>query len=290
LVEGGLLFIVNPLSGGKDKQLLAAMIRRLCPDARLVYTERPGHGEELARECPEKTVVAVGGDGTVSEVARGILGSDKTLGIIPRGSGDGLALHLGISRLPLVALEEILHGGPSTMDYALINGRPFFCTAGVGFDADVAWKFASGKRRGLVQYIRLAWKLWGNYKAQEYVITVDGEEHRLKAMMVTVGNANQWGNEAKITSQASVTDGVLDVVAVKPFKSLDIPQLAIRLMAGLAHTSKKVTSFKGKDIQITRPAAGPAHFDGDPLWLEENIHVEVVPSSLKVIVPKWRKI
>ena len=290
-MEGGLIFIVNPLSGGKDKHLLAAMIRNLCPDARLVYTERPGHGEQLARSCPEKTVVAVGGDGTVSEIARGIIGTDKVLGIIPRGSGDGLALHLGLSRIPLVALEELLHGDVEEMDYALINGRPFFCTAGMGLDAEVAWKFASGgKKRGLKRYISLAWKLWGKYTPDDYSITVDGEEHNLKAVIVTVGNANQWGNEARITSLASVQDGLLDIVAVKPFKSLDIPLLAAKLMDGRAHTSKKVVCFRGSDILIRRPGEGPAHYDGDPLWLGPEIHFQAVPSGLRVLVPKGRKI
>ena len=284
------LFIVNPLSGGKDKRAVVAMIRNMCPESRIVYTERPGHGEILARECPEKIVVAVGGDGTVSEVARGVIGTDKVLGIIPRGSGDGLALHLGISRIPLIALEEIIHGHTETADYATVNGRPFFCTAGVGLDAEVAWKFASDKKRGLARYIRISWDLWKGYKSDTYEITVDGHTERYPAVIVTVGNANQWGNEARITDRASIMDGMLDVAIVQPFKSFEIPSLAAKLMAGRAHTSRRVTYLRGREVTIRRSRPGAAHFDGDPLWLEEELNFKVIPGSLNVIVPFKHKI
>jgi len=286
----GILFIINPLSGGKDKHLIAAMIRHYCPDGRIVFTERPGHGEILARECPEQVVVAVGGDGTVSEVARGIIGTRKTMRIIPKGSGDGLALHLGLSRTPKRALDTILAGHTETIDYALINGRPFFCTAGVGLDAEVAWKFASDKKRGVWRYIQLAWHLWLKYKPEEYEIIVDGKSTRLPAVILTVGNANQWGNEARITSLASVQDGLLDVVAVAPFKSFQIPALALKLMDGRAHTSRKVTCLRGKEVTIKRSGAGAAHFDGDPLWLEDEINIKVVPGAISMIVPEGKKI
>lgn len=289
-VPEGRLFIINPLSGGKDKRVVEALIRARCPDSRIVYTERPGHGEILARECPEGTVVAVGGDGTVSEIARGIIGTDKVMGIIPRGSGDGLALHLGISRLPVVALEEVLYGHTEKVDYATVNGRPFFCTAGVGLDAEVAWKFASDKKRGLARYMRISWDLWKGYRPDTYEIEVDGVTHSLPAVIVTVGNANQWGNEARITDRASICDGMLDVAAVQPFKSLEIPQLAAKLMAGRAHTSRRVTNFRGREVVLRRHAPGAAHADGDPLWLEEELRFEVVPAALNVIVPYKHKI
>lgn len=284
------LFIINPLSGGKNKRIVEALIRARCPESRIVFTEHPGHGEILARESPENIVVAVGGDGTVSEVARGIIGTDKILGIIPQGSGDGLALHLGISRLPIVALEEILYGHVEKVDYATVNGRPFFCTAGVGLDAEVAWKFASDKKRGLARYIHISWNLWKGYKPDTFDIEVDGVAHRLPGVIVTVGNANQWGNEAKITARASICDGMLDVAVVQPFKSFEIPQLAAKLMAGLAHTSRRVTYFRGREVVVRRSAPGPAHFDGDPLWLDEELRFEVVPAAFNVIVPFKRKI
>lgn len=286
----GRLFIINPLSGGKDKHLVAGMIRHFCPDDRIVFTERPGHGEILARECPESTVIAVGGDGTVSEVARGVIGTEKTMGIIPRGSGDGLALHLGISRLPLAALKEVTDAHVESVDYALINGRPFFCTAGVGLDAEVAWKFASGRKRGLWRYIQLAWHLWLKYKPEEYEIIVDGNSRRLPAVILTVGNANQWGNEARITSLASVQDGLLDVAVVAPFKNFQIPILALKLMDGRAHTSRKVTYLRGREVVIRRSGDGAAHFDGDPLWLGKEIDIKVVPGAIRMIVPKGKKI
>ena len=235
-----ILFIANPLSGGKDKKTIlkdidAAIDRqRFAPS--FVYTERPGHATLLAREADADIVVAVGGDGTVSEVAQGLVGTDKVLGIIPCGSGDGLAFHLGLSRNPLKALRTIQDGITETMDYGKVDGRPFFCTSGVGLDAEVAWEFASAGKRGLWTYISLAWKIWQHFKPETYTIDVDGRTLSVPAVFVTVGNANQWGNQARITSLASVRDGLLDVTVVAPFHTCEIPVLATKLLDGRAHS------------------------------------------------------
>ncbi len=139
-------FIVNPISGGKDKSGIVASVRKHL-DASLYrpafhFTERAGEAESFAHTCKADVVVAVGGDGTVSEVARGLVGTDKTLGIIPCGSGDGLALHLGLSRTPAKAVKTLNEATEARIDVASLNGRPFFCTAGMGLDADVSLDFA----------------------------------------------------------------------------------------------------------------------------------------------------
>lgn len=289
-----ILFIANPLSGGKDKKTIlkdidAAIDRqRFAPS--FVYTERPGHATSLARNADADIVVAVGGDGTVSEVAQGLVGTDKVLGIIPCGSGDGLAFHLGLSRNPLKALRTIQDGTSETMDYGMVDGRPFFCTSGVGLDAEVAWEFASAGKRGLWTYISLAWKIWQHFKPETYKIDVDGRTLSVPAVFVTVGNANQWGNQARITSLASVQDGLLDVTVVAPFHTWEIPVLATKLLDGRAHTSRRVTLLRGKRVSVVREKEGPAHYDGDPCMKGKEIHYEIVPAALHVRVPAGRKI
>lgn len=284
-------FIVNPMSGAKDKrELMKVLGRQLRHSFEVSYTERPGHATELARSSEADIVVAVGGDGTVNEVARGLIGTDKALGIVPCGSGNGLAYHLGIGRKPEQVLKTLNDGIITFMDCGMLDGKPFFCTAGVGLDADVAWRFASSTSRGLRNYILIAIKLWRHFHPQTYKVNVDGNIVETQAVFVTVGNANQWGNMARIADQASVEDGLLNVVIVKPFHTYEIPVLAAKLMDGRAHTSRRVLNYKGRHITIDRQASGPIHFDGDPSRTGTHIEMEVVPHALRVLIPKHRDI
>ena len=206
--------IVNPISGGKDKkQLVQTILEHLDHQkytAEVAWTQHAGHGTVLARSADADIVVAVGGDGTVSEVGQGLAGTGKALGIIPCGSGDGLALHLGIPRDPVKAVQILNTGDISPMDMARVNDRPFFCTTGVGFDAVVAWSFAQAGHRGLWTYIREAWKAWWSFQPEHYDLDIDGTRWSGRAFLITVGNCNQWGNQARITPEASVNDGLLE--------------------------------------------------------------------------------
>ena len=277
------LFVVNPLSGGKDKKKTVEQIRRGCSfPLEVVFTQSPGHATDIAREADADIVVAVGGDGTVSEVARGLVGTEKALGIIPCGSGDGLARHLGISHNPRKAIETINSATISPIDYATLDGRPFFCTVGVGFDAQVAWKFSSAGVRGLRTYISESWKTWKGFEPDIYEIRVDDQRWKGPAAMVTVGNVNQWGNQARITSLASVRDGLLDVTVVKPFHTVEVPVLAAKLLDGRAHTSRRV--------EIRRSSEGPAHIDGEPLLMGDTLIADIVPSGLRTVVLSGKKI
>ena len=286
-----LLFIVNPLSGGIDKkELLKKIERKIRHSFDVAFTERPGHATQLARQSDADIVVAVGGDGTVNEVAGGLIGSGKVLAIVPCGSGDGLALHMGISRKVRRAVKTLNHGIITDMDCALLDGKPFFCTAGVGLDADVAWQFASKSKRGVWGYIALARKLWKHYRPQTYTIHIDGQELTTPAVMVTVANADQWGNQARIAPLASVQDGLLNLVIVKPFSTWEIPFLAAKLMTGRAHKSRRVQTIEGKSIVIDRLAPGPVHMDGDPFRMGTHLEIKVVPNALRVLIPPDRYI
>ena len=169
-----MIFIINPISGNGRKNAIIAYLEK--NGHKVIRTEYAGHAEIIARETEAETVVAVGGDGTVNEVARGIAGTSKTLGIIPCGSGDGLALHLGISRNYRTALKTIMAGKTVPMDAATVNGRPFFSVCGIGFDAVVSERFAKSGKRGLLSYIEQGLKTWREYTPDKYTIKIDGKE------------------------------------------------------------------------------------------------------------------
>ncbi len=254
----------------------------------VLQTERAGQAAELARESRSDIVVAVGGDGTVSEVAQGLLGSDKALGIIPCGSGNGLALHLGISRDPVRAVKVLNEGCIARIDAGRMDGLPFFCTAGVGLDADVAFDFAHSGRRGLGTYVSKAWDNWKHRQPETYVVETDTETWAGTAMFVTVANANQWGNEARIAPKASLCDGLLDVTVVQPFLTVEIPDLAARLMAGKADSSRHVRVFRSTHVHIHRDHPGPAHYDGDPFEAGTDLDLSIQPGVLRVVIPPSR--
>ena len=210
-----ILFIVNPISGQGDKTRIVSKLSR--NNCRVVYTEYAGHAEKLAREADEDIVVAVGGDGTVNEVARGLIGTGKTLGIIPRGSGDGLALHLGLSHDLIRNIRTIEAGKTRLLDAATINGRYFFSVCGVGLDAIISERFAKSGRRGLASYIEQAIHSWKDHKSERYEIEIDGQRIEHEAVMVTIGNSDQWGHGARVTPLADSSDGILDITVVEDF-------------------------------------------------------------------------
>lgn len=277
-----MLFIINPISGKGKKRKIADKLT--AKGYKVVFTEFAGHAEQIARQASEKVVVAVGGDGTVNEVARGLLGTDKSLGIIPCGSGDGLALHLGLSRNPDKALKVIEQGNCVRMDVAKVNERVFLSVCGVGFDAQVSARFAMSGKRGLANYIRQGLKTWMDYTPQKYTVEIDGMQMETEALFITVGNSDQWGNRAKIAPHADCCDGVLDITIVKRFGVLSMPGMAYRLMTGRLDRSPLVHCCKCKHIRIFRDMEGPAHADGDWFTAPDVLDIGILPSALKVLV------
>ena len=278
-----MIFIVNPISGISRKRKIVAFLEK--KGHKVAFTQYAGHAEQLAREAEEKVIVAVGGDGTVNEVARGIVGTDKVLGIIPCGSGDGLALHLGISRLYKIAYKTILEGKAIKIDTAEINGRPFFSVCGLGFDATVSERFAKSGKRGAINYIKQGLSTWHNYTPEKYIINIDGVEWENEAALITVGNSSQWGNNALITPYADIQDGMLDITIVDMFSAIEMPALALLLMTGRLDINSKVTCHRGRHIIIRRGFSGPAHADGDWFNTGTTLDICIHPHSLNVIIP-----
>lgn len=276
-------FIINPISGKGLKDNIIAELEK--QGFRYGITQYAGHAEKLARECAEPIVFAVGGDGTVNEVGRGLLGSDKVLGILPCGSGDGLARCLGISHRITRAISLAENGRQLPLDVGYINGKPFFSVCGVGFDADVSKRFAESGRRGVITYIEEAYKLWRTFKPAQFSISIDGRQWSQEAVLITVGNSNQWGNEAKVTPHADISDGILDITVLDMFHNIELPHLATMLMVGNCDASSRVHCYRGKSIVIERETDGAVHFDGDWFITSRRIEIDIHPAELKVLAP-----
>jgi diacylglycerol kinase (ATP) len=289
-LKGKALFIINPISGGKKKDGVPDLIEKNLDTGRftpvILFTDSVSHARQLAKEAVNKfdLVVAVGGDGTVNEVASAIVGTNTALGIIPFGSGNGLARFLKIPMDPQEAIKTLHSARIETIDSATLNGLPFFNMAGMGFDAHIAEVFSHNKKRGFVSYIKSAFEEINKYKPQLYKIEIDGKAYEREAFMVSFANSSQYGNNAHISPHASVQDGLLDMCVIKPFPFWRLVEMGIRMIMKTADKVKFLQIIRGKHIKIKRTGPGPVHLDGEPQTVGADIVVEVLPASLKVIV------
>jgi YegS/Rv2252/BmrU family lipid kinase len=284
--------IINPVSGTSSKKDLprkiADELSAMPFDIRYFTTEYAGHGAELARQAINSTVdyvIAVGGDGTVNEVARTLIGSNTALGIIPCGSGNGLARDLLIPVVTNKALNIIKEENIIDIDYGVANGHIFFCTCGMGFDALVSERAATVKKRGSFMYLKSMLEVFVEQKPETYEIIYPGGTHKLKAFIVNCANTSQYGYNAYIAPHASTQDGLMNVSILKPLTLLDVPQTTIQLFAKSLYTNKKLIHILTKDITIIREKEGIIHIDGDPVYTGKEIHVEIVHRGLRVLVP-----
>lgn len=239
-------------------------------------TRYTGHASELAREAVEKGyygIVVCGGDGTVNEAARGVCGSKTALGIIPLGSGNGLARHLGVPLTIPGAFKVIAEDRILESDYATANGRPFFCTFGLGFDAEVTDKFAKLPGRGLKTYLKAAFEEYFKFKAETYSIICEGKSLTEQAMLVAVCNASQYGNNAYIAPQASIKDGLLDVTIIHNGNLLENTFAAIDMLSGMTGKTASSTTLRTPSLKIIRHKEGAAHFDGEPAMMDKEIDI-----------------
>ena len=298
-------FIINPISGSKETQNAKRKLPKLIMQTldseqwlpNITFTEYAGHAVELARQYARMgfdAVVAVGGDGTVNEVARGlVMGygnrpvSERTaLGIMPMGSGNGFARHLGIPIRPQKAIEMINHAEPISVDYGLANGKLFVSTCGTGFDALIADHFAGSSKRGFSTYLQNIIRDAFSYHAQTYHIVGDGLDVTHKAFLITFANANQWGYEALIAPKASIQDGKMDIMLMSSHALLGSASLALRLFAGSIDDSHFMDTLRAREVTLEREEAAPFHSDGDPVEMEKDIHIRIVEDGLRVLAEK----
>ena len=283
------LFAVNDRSGRRRDRDLTS----------LVSANWDGHFE--FQTCGEKrdldgmvdraeaenfdVVFAVGGDGTVHELSKRLIGRKPALGILPTGSGNGFARHIGMPADPAHALRASARGKVITIDSAEVNGHAFLGVMGIGFDAVVADRFAASTVRGLETYVKEGLVAFAHFEAEEYEVVANGKTIRQKAFVIAVANSGQYGNNARVAPLASLRDGLLDVVIVNDTSLVGAAMLLARLFTGTFHRSDSVTMFQTNEVTIHRPAAGIAQLDGEPVTLPEQLHVRVRPQSVKLLVP-----
>ncbi|HEY4197536.1 MAG TPA: diacylglycerol kinase family protein [Mucilaginibacter sp.] len=288
-MERKALFIINPIAGGKKKDDVPELIEKHLDTKLLkpviVFSDGVAHATQIAKEAAGKfgTVVAVGGDGTVNEIASAIVGSDTALGIVPFGSGNGLSRFLHIPMDTVKAIGNLTTGRTVAIDSGTLNGQSFFNMAGMGFDAHIAEVFSHNKKRGFISYIKTSLKEVVNYRPQVYQLEIDGKHYEKEAFMLSFANSSQYGNDAHISPCASVQDGLLDVCVIKPFPLWRFVELSIRMMTKTTDKSKYVEIIRGSHIQVKRIGPGPYHLDGEPQMGGTEADIILTPNSLRVI-------
>lgn len=283
-------FIVNPISGRSSKESIVGAIAGSVDmdryEVTIRFTAAPGHATTLASEAVQsgqQLVVAVGGDGTVNEVARALVGTDAALGIIPCGSGNGLARHLHIPMNPRKAIEILNQGRIRRIDTLTVNGTPCFCTAGVGYDAFVSEEYAKEPTRGLVTYVRKAVENWFDYTPEQYLIETEEGKFSRTALAITCANANQWGNGFHVAPKASLTDGLIDVTIIHPIKPLNALPMPVQILGYSFDKNPGVETFKTSGLTIRRATPAPLHIDGEPQSGTRDITIALRPASLGVL-------
>jgi diacylglycerol kinase family enzyme len=223
-------------------------------------------------------------DGTVNEVARALVHTRTALGIIPSGSGNGLARHLLIPLNVRKSIDIINRCEIHELDYGVINGYPFFCTCGMGFDAFVSQKFAETGKRGPITYIQKVLEEGVTYKPETYEICIDGDTTVYKAFLISCANASQYGNNAYIAPQASMSDGLMDVIIMEPFDVIEAPQIAIDMFSKTLDKSSKIKTMQTKHLHVHRSQPGVIHYDGDPVESGEDIDIHLEERGIRIIV------
>lgn len=289
-MKKNILFVINPISGGKNKLNFAKKVFKYLNlnlfEPSFEFTQWHGHGIELARKAIDNgidIIVAVGGDGTINEIASVIEGTEQAMGIIPFGSGNGLARSLNIPLNEKDAIKRLNDLHYHNIDSGIFNNRKFFNVAGIGFDALISARFAESVKRGFWGYLKTIVSEITNYKSQKYQIDIDGNVIEREAFMISLANSSQFGNNAHIAPFASLEDGFLDVCIVKPFPLYQVPVLGYRMFTKNTHNSKYVEILRGSKIKIIREDPSAVHLDGEPIQLGVELNICIKPLSLKVL-------
>lgn len=290
-MKSSILFIINPVSGiGKQKkveEIINSEIDHNKWTVDVAYTQHKGHGLELSSAAANKyeIVVAVGGDGTVNEVGRGLIGSETALGIIPTGSGNGLARYLEIPFKINRALQVINQAELRAIDVVKINEHHSLNVAGIGFDAFVSHKFAAKKNRGPLAYMQLITKEFMDYKSSTYKVTINNETREWDAFIISFANSTQYGNNVHIAPEACIDDGLVDVCVIRDFPKYTAPALLISMLDQSIGLNKYDMIIKSPKVVVEHKTGLLGHVDGEPVNLGKIAEVEVMHLALKVVAP-----
>lgn len=287
-----ILAIINPISGTSRKEYVPETLNTFIDKEKFSittrFTQHQGHATTLTKEAIKDNyyaVVAIGGDGTINEVASAICGSDVALGIVPCGSGNGLARHLGIPVNIEKAINILNLDNVESMDYCTVNDIPFFCTCGVGFDAHVSEKFAQSSRRGPLTYVQNALVEYLKYRPQKYILEMNEGIISEDAFLIACGNASQYGNNAFIAPKASMRDGLIDVTVMHPFTPIDSALLGILLFTKHLDQDININTYRTSELTIKRDKPGIMHIDGDPVMMDANLNIKCHKGGIKMLLP-----
>lgn len=287
------LFLINPISGGKSKDRIRSLIQDKFPESRICDTDKTGEYKEVASQVVNDKITDViicGGDGSVNQAVSAMRFLDVNFGIVPMGSGNGLAFAAGIPRSPEKALDIILKGKTTKVDAFKINDHFSCMLSGVGFDADVAHTFARQKTRGLKTYIVITIKTFLSAKAYPFKITSGKRSINVKALFISIANSNQFGNNFKIAPKASLSDGLLDIVVVRKMNKLhSMAKMSAQLLMGRLTEFgcddfyNGIHYFQTEELQIENPEGASLHIDGEPAKTEKVIEIKVIKGAFNLI-------
>jgi len=285
-----LFVVINPVAGkgrvGKKIDRIKSELSSAGLTVSRHYTEYPGHANLLVTNHTfgkGEICVCAGGDGTFNEIASALAGTGIPIAVLPFGSGNGLARSLGI-KSGIRSLIKYLSGNKiQRIDGGHFSDKFFFCTCGIGFDAVVADKFNERSKRGLIGYVSHVIRSFFSYKGISANVLIDGKNFSGKFFLITIANAPQYGNNAMIAPGANVSDGIFDVVLIKPFPGIFAPLVAIALFSGFIAAIPQVSIFKARDIQILSADSHLMHADGESILVEWPIAIHVYPGCVHVI-------
>ncbi len=285
-------FIINPKSGRRKRLYLIDRIRLYLDLKRYQpsfhFTEYAGHGREIVQRLLAEGVnyfVAVGGDGTVNEVGSALVHTHATMGILPTGSGNGLARHLGIPVALSLAVAIINRRRTVAIDAGTLQSKWFFCTTGIGFDAQIGHKFSQKKKRGFLSYLNTVVYEYQTYRSRKYTFQIDGKEYTRRAFLITIANAGQYGNNAFIAPRASITDGLFDVCILKPFPIFKSLIISLSLFSKSIERTNYLEVIRGRSVTFNEPRKKYIfHFDGEPMKFKTHIQIDLHHKALNVMI------
>jgi diacylglycerol kinase (ATP) len=279
-------FIINPISGTGKQKGIEEYITKHLENFEIIYTKKVGDATRISKEAANENidaVIAVGGDGTVNECLKGLVNTNTALGVIPCGSGNGFAYHIGMERTIEKAVKQLKNIRIEVVDSCTANGVPFVNVSGIGFDAHIANLFLTLTERGFINYVKLVLREL-RYKAKEYTISYNNIERKVTTYMIAFANASQYGNDAKISPMADFQDGLIDFVILKEFPKWKIPFFLLKVATGKAHLSKHVEIIQCDKMTITGEDT-LLHLDGEPFKASNPIKIALLPKSLKILIP-----
>lgn len=285
------IFIANPISGMKKGASISELISEVFPaeecEVTVHLTEYRNHASELAKSYSDSncTVVAIGGDGTINEVAKELLNSKTaSLGIVPTGSGNGLARSLRIPLNSRKALQRIKDGKSTKVDTCTFNDIPFFCTAGVAFDAKVAEDFDELPTRGLRTYFQASYRQFKKFKGTQITAKINGQEVKGEFFMMAFANAEQYGYGAKINPAASLQDGLIEIAIIRKLNLLKFGEFTTRLFSGTVQGFSHCETLQSSDEITISTESTLAHLDGEPLHFNGEAVIKIHPESLRILL------